>query len=296
MNKTLLKTALLATALAAAPLVAAPLVANGAEVGAPEVAQQPHRALYAMGLAGTSGVGGPSQIRGVMSYEVTETCEAWKTDTKVLIRSVYGEDEVETVRKMSSWESKDGLGFRFRVDETQGGKPSEAIRGVAVLDGEGQAGIAEYTQPRTAKAPLPRGTVFPTAHMTQMIRRSIDASGHFGKVVFDGSSTDDPFVVSAIIGPASESKLPQEAQAVLGSRPRWEARLAYFPVAKKSETPEFELTVTYRNDGIVETIRQEYEDHAIESRLRQIELLARPTCFVPDAPLVPEGGDGNGAR
>ena len=81
-----------------------------------ERALKPHRAVYAMGLAGTTGVGGPTQVRGVMYYEMTETCDAWKIDTKVLLRTVYagGEEEVENLRKMTTWESKDGLGFRFR--------------------------------------------------------------------------------------------------------------------------------------------------------------------------------------
>ena len=244
----------------------------------PDIVQQPHRAVYAMGLGGSPGVGGPALVRGVMVYEVAETCEAWKIDTKVLMFTSYGDEEVETLRKVATWESKDGLGFRFTVEETTAGKPVETIRGVAVLDAPGQGGVAEFTRPRAMKVELPKGTVFPTVHMIQMIRRSLAGPGHFGKVVFDGSTLDDPFVVSAIIGPAPDSKVPPEVAETLGQRPRWESRLAYFPVAKKSETPDFELTVVYRDDGIVEGIRQEYDDHVIDSRLRQLELTPRPLC------------------
>ncbi len=70
----------------------------------------------------------------------------------------------------------------------------------------------------------------------------------------------------------------------LGEAGRWKARLAYFPVAKKAETPEYELSVLYRADGIVEIVRQDYDDHSIEARLRQIEILPQPSCEIPALP------------
>lgn len=261
---------------------------------------KPHRAVYAMSLAGSSGVGGPSQVRGVMYYEMVESCEAWKIDTKVLLRSVYGgDDEVENLRKIQTWEAKDGLGFRFRLDETAQGQPEQQLRGVAVIDGAALAGVAEFSAPQSTQSDLPKGATFPTRHMAELIRRSAAGDAHFTRVVFDGASLDDPYEVSALIGEAPASVLSSEVQATLGEGARWKARLAYFPVSKNAETPEFELSVLYRDDGIVENMRQDYEDHSLDARLRQIEFLPRPVCEATanpnlepaPQPAVDEDGD-----
>lgn len=256
---------------------------------------KPHRAVYSMGLAGATGSGGPIDARGVMYYEMVETCEAWKIDTKVLMRSAYpgAEEEIENLRKMTTWEAKDGLGFRFRLDEMTQGQASDKLRGVAVVDAVGASGIAEFIEPQNTQAELPKGAMFPSQHMFEIIRRSRAGNPHFSAIVFDGASLDDPSEISALIGEAPASNLSDEVKKTLGEGARWKARLAYFPVAKKAETPEYELSVLYRDDGIVETVRQDYDDHSIEARLRQVEILPRPSCEVPALPLpaghLPDG-------
>lgn len=134
--------------------------------------------------------------------------------------------------------------------------------------------------------------MFPSQHMVEIIRRSQAGNTHFTATVFDGASVDDPYEISALIGEAPTQNLPDEVKKVLGEGARWKARLAYFPVAKRAETPEYELSVLYRDDGIVEAVRQDYDDHSIEARLRQIEILARPSCestTPPPADRLPDG-------
>ena len=250
---------------------------------------QPHRAVYSMGLVGTPAVGGPQAVRGVMLYEMNDTCDGWKIDTKVMLRTMYGgEEEVENVRNMTTWEAKDGLGFRYRMQETHGGgQEAELIAGVAVLDEPGGPGVAEYSEPQDARVELPRGSLFPTAHLVQLIQRSIAGPGSFAKVVFDGSTTEEPYDVSALIVPAPDLQLSQDVVSHMGLRSRWLAHFAYFPTAKRSETPEFELSVVYRDDGIVEDIRQDYGDHVVDARLRQIDFLPKASCDGAPPPAPP---------
>ena len=89
-----------------------------------------HRATYAMNMVRSSGQGGISGARGAMVYEFRDTCDGWQVDTKVYLRLRSGRGpEMESVRLVSSWEAKDGSGFRFRVTEKTGGEVSEEIRG-----------------------------------------------------------------------------------------------------------------------------------------------------------------------
>ena len=160
----------------------------------------------------------------------------------------------------------------------------------------GAPGVAEFTEPRNGQSELPKGSMFPTHHMIELIKRSASGATHYATVVFDGASVDDPYEVSALIGEAPDSNLSDAVKKTLGEGVRWKARLAYFPVAKRAETPEYELSVLYRDDGIVENVRQDYDDHSIEARLRQIDILPRPVCEGPPAPMPldhdePENGE-----
>lgn len=237
---------------------------------------QSHRAMYSMTLGTAEETGAPSSIRGVMTYEFTEQCDAWNVSTKVYLRLQFGNGpEVESVRKLATWEAKDGRSFRFRVHETNAKKQVQQIKGVAIIEGDNGEGVAEYTAPVRQKVALPKGTLFPTAHLQQLIGSSRDNETHLGRHLFDGSSMDDPFLVSAVIGkPVIDPPLKASVKKVLGDMMRWNARLAYFPVKTAAEVPDFELGVRFREDGIVENISQDYGSYTLEARLVRVELLS----------------------
>ncbi|MEK9679664.1 MAG: DUF1849 family protein [Rhodospirillaceae bacterium] len=236
---------------------------------------QSHRAMYSMTLGTAEETGAPSGIRGVMTYEFTEQCEAWSVSTKVYLRLQFGNGpEVESVRKLATREAKDGASFRFRVHESNAKKQVQEIKGVAIIEGEDGAGMAEYVAPVRQKIALPRGTLFPTAHLQKMIASSQRNEAHLGRHLFDGSSMDDPYLVSAVIGKAaSDPPLKAEVKKVLGDVKRWNAQLAYFPVKSAAEVPDFELSVRYREDGIIDNISQDYGSYTLEAKLVRVELL-----------------------
>jgi hypothetical protein len=238
----------------------------------------PHRAVYGMFLAGTPSGQAPSAVRGVMSYEFRDMCDGWQTDTKVLLRTTHGSGpEVENVRIMNTWEAKDGRGFRFAFSETHGGRERARIKGVAVLDEDG--GVAEYTKPAPRRITLPPGTLFPVRHIAALIERAEAGGGHFGKVVFDGTADNEPYQVSAVIGAPEKPEARQpDLKKILRGAKSWKARLAYFPAAAAANMPEFALNIFYREDGIIESMLQDYGDHVIEARLNQIEMLPKDGC------------------
>ncbi len=239
-----------------------------------------HRAMYTMSLGTGGASGAPSGVRGVMSYEFRDQCDAWSVSSKVYMRLKFGKaHEIESIRKMATWEAKDGLGFRFRFEETDGRKNVQEIKGVALLDSKSEGGVVEYIKPSRFKVKLPKGTLFPTAHIDALINSSNNGEKHLGKVIFDGSSLDDPYLVSAVMGgSAAGAKLGAEVSKILQKASRWNARLAYFPVKSDEDTPEFELGVRFRDDGIVENIIQDYGKYTIVANLGRVELLPAPNC------------------
>lgn len=224
-----------------------------------------HRATYAMKMVRSSGQGGMSGARGAMVYEFRDTCDGWQVDTKVYLRLRSGRGpEMESVRLVSSWEAKDGSGFRFRVTEKTGGEVSEEIRGVAVTGEDG--GIAEYTRPKSFTVKLPKDTVFPTAHLRSLIKTGSDGGKHLSRVLFDGATLENPYVVGAQVRPRD------------GAPDAWRARMAYFPFKSRAQTPEFELGVSYGDDGVVQSVLQDFGNYQIEAKITRLEKLDAPIC------------------
>ena len=240
----------------------------------------PHRALYAMRLKSTSISGPLSDIRGAMSFEIQDRCQGWEINSKVYLRLDYqGRDEVESMRSYHTWESKDGLDYRFKVHESQPGESDSNIEGVAILDGRGQAGVAEYTKPKALRVNLPAGTVFPTAHAALLVAQAEQGKHFVGKVVFDGSSLDNPFEISAVIGKQLKTTAGSAERLHLDRVREWSTEMAYFPLLSKAETPDFQLDVRLREDGIVSKLIQDFGDYSIEADLDHIEILPpAPNC------------------
>jgi len=67
--------------------------------------------------------------------------------------------DVDIISSFVTWESKDGLRYRFNQKQTRNGEVDQEIRGEARLDGPGKGGVAEFAKPATAD-PEARGRAF----------------------------------------------------------------------------------------------------------------------------------------
>jgi hypothetical protein len=240
----------------------------------------PHRAIYSMNLVGSPGDGGLSNVHGVMTYEFKDQCDAWAIESKVYMRLQYvNNSESENIRSMLTWESKDGLNFDFRLKDVTDGKLVEEIKGTAVMDGNIFGGAVKYTQPSLRKVILPPRTLFPTAHIKALIKYAIKGGKHLTTTVFDGATLENPYEVSGVIVARSGIKNPAPAiSEALTKIASWKIRMAYFPVKSREQTPEFELDIEMRADGIVSRFVQEFDDYSIEARLSQIDFLEGANC------------------
>ena len=239
-----------------------------------------YRALYSMSLGYTSGTDAPSGLRGVMYYEFKSGCEAWTVDSKVYLHLNFTRQrQVESIRKMITWESKDGLAYRFLLSETHDGKITKDMRGEATFKVKGASGLVEYIKPRARTVELPKGTVFPTTHLVALIASSMSGENFLGTYLFDGASLDDPNMVSAVIQkrPTNDEFVAPVVKS-LKEAAKWNARLAYFPIKSGKATPDFEMDVHFRQDGIVEGLVQDYNSYTIVARLEKIEVLPSGRC------------------
>jgi hypothetical protein len=270
-----------------------------------------HRALYSMTLAHAKTDSGVTGAQGEMGYQWGETCDGWTVEQRYKLTINYAESQdVKIDSNFVTWESKDGLHYRFNQKETRNGTVDEEIRGSAELDGPGKGGTITFDKPQPQTMKLPPGSLFPSAHTILLIEKAKAGQDFLARNVFDGATVESAVLVSAVIGkkiePSADQKANADAKAAADvkhatdakpdqsannpaapdpslndpvlQRPGWRVRLAFFPSDPNSETPDYELGMTLLDDGISRDMTIDYGDYTISAKLVKIDPLGKPHC------------------
>lgn len=255
------------------------LVALPAAAFAAPMELVPHRAVYAMGLSTMRSGAGIVAATGTMSYEFDDSCDGWVVENRIAITYTYTEGgQVQSSTDFITWESKDGLHYKFRMRNSHDGQVTEDVEGQADLKGKGQGGIARFSRPEPMNVPLPKGTVFPTEHTLRLIDTAQGGGRNLWRVVFDGSGTEGPFEVNALIGLQSQTLPAEPPPSPLLSGPSWPMRLAFHAMTSKEALPNFEMALDYHPNGVSPTIVQSFRNFSLRGRLQSIEALPRKRC------------------
>ncbi len=234
-----------------------------------------HRAVYTMSLVSTTVRGDVAQLYGRMAIRVTDVCDGWTLDQRIAFRIVgFSGIEIDSYTSFTSWESKDGNSFRFEQETRRDGDTIEELSGRAELTGE-RGGVARLTKPTELRIALPPGTVFPTRHTEQLIDRAKAGAVHFSRIVFDGSTLDNPNQVSAFIGPPA--MLPGFA-ADAEPQTAWPVRLAFFSLQTVRSEPDVEIGLLLQADGVAREVEIDYGDFKVRGELDTLELLSPVQC------------------
>jgi hypothetical protein len=253
------------------------LLAAGAWAAPPELAS--HRATYRMGLSTSRSGSGMANAAGQWSYEFTDSCDGWITEYRLAMTYAYTEGgQVDTSTDFLSWESKDGLKYRFRVRQARDGQVTEEVEGVAELKGKGQPGTVRYSRPEAHILKLPKGTLFPTEHTVRLIETAAGGGHILFRPVFDGMSDSGPFEINALIGRAATPQPAAGGASPLLASPTWPMRMAFFPVGSKDPLPEFEMSLNYHANGVADGIVQIFKTFSLNGTLEKIEALPRKKC------------------
>lgn len=237
----------------------------------------PHRAVYTMHLArgGSSAV---AAVSGTMLFEWADTCDGWTVSQRWRMIYLYNTgEEVEVSQNLTSWESKDGLRYRFFIRRMQNGDVASEVRGEARLDDADGGGTANYTLPDEKTIDLPPGTLFPTAHSIKVIERAEAGDRLLYAVVFDGSDEDGLFDVSAVIGDKAPPSGDKDASPLIADTPSWPISLAFYLSGMAAIVPEHEQFIRLHQNGVVDDLIIDYGDYTVDARLQRVEPL-QPQC------------------
>ncbi|MGH7031559.1 MAG: cell envelope integrity EipB family protein [Stellaceae bacterium] len=256
------------------------IVLAGAAVPIARAAEiAPHRALYTMTLGSTRGDSGVIDANGTMDYEWGETCNGWTIEQRYRLKMRYAENrDVDITSSFVTWESNDGLRYRFNQRQTRNGKLDQEIRGTARLDGPGKGGTAEFELPRAHTIKLAPGVLFPSAHTILLIDKAREGATFVSRQVFDGAADENAVEVSAVIGTKVTADPASAKLSPLLERPGWNVRLAFFPADASAEEPDYELGMRLLDNGVSTGMVIDYGDYSIHAKLVDIEALGKPSC------------------
>lgn len=262
------------------------LIATATPASAANIAIQPHEALYTLTLQSAKSASGVVGANGAMFYKWGETCDGWTLEQRFHLRISYAEDDATEISStIVTYESKDGLRYRFNERRMRNGELDAEIRGEANLDGPGKGGIAEFTKPEAATLTLKPGVLFPTAHTLVLIAAAQAHQQFISRYVFDGSDVENAGQVSAFIGSALPPPGPKAAKPLndpILQHTGWPVRLAFFPAtdsnAADQAEPDYELSMRLLDNGVTQDMKLDYSDYVIGASLSDIKKLPRPGC------------------
>jgi hypothetical protein len=239
----------------------------------------PHRALYTMILSSAKTDSGVVDARGTMQYEWGESCDGWTIEQRYRLRIRYGEmPDADIISSFVTWESKDGLRYRFNQKQSRNGELDQDIRGEARLDAAGSGGVAEFVRPKPQTLKLEPGVLFPSAHTILLIDKAREGENFVSRQVFDGAADENAVQVSAAIGGKITSDAASADQNLLLQRPGWRVRLAFFPADNSVEKPDYELGMHLLDNGVSLDMLIDYGEYSIRAKLDDIEPLTKPNC------------------
>jgi hypothetical protein len=239
----------------------------------------PHKATYDMRLGQVRSGGDVAGAKGSMVMEWMKSCSGWTVKQRVKLRLINNEgSSVETDASFSSFESLDGLSYKFTARTTRNGAVTEDIRGNARIMKKDGKGSADFTRPKGKRFDLSKGTIFPMEHVIHLIRDARAGKRRVFRLVFDGATEDGTLEVNAFIFDHL-SKVPSKwAKRKLTNRPSWAMRIAFFPAAKSKTTPDYELGLRIFDNGVADNFELDYGTFTVDAGLKTLEPLSKPKC------------------
>ena len=224
-----------------------------------------HRALYRMTLD-QSRSGDVVGASGTMGYEVIDACDGWAVRQRLdmTITNTDGQN-IQMISDYATWESKDGLRFRFHVRQTTDGAVTSQTDGDAKLDRAGGAGVAHYTTPKQTTKQLPTGTLFPMAHTAALIAAAAEGKKYLTLPLFDG--TDETGAESSSIVILDWRKPEESKWAALSQLPSTRVHIAFFGLDSDSMTPDYEVAMRYWENGVADDLRMDFGDFVMNAKM-----------------------------
>lgn len=242
-----------------------------------------HRAFYRLSLASLSSDSEVSDVQGGIGYEISDGCDGWIVEQQYAMRVLWSNgNEIDTSDSFVSWESKDGLNYRFNIRKFRDGAEYMLVNGNAELESRGGPGVALFDEPESNRIALPKGTVFPTEHTIRLLERARKGERFDRQLVFDGSEVESAAAISTVILPQRPAQEDGILKPPLGPHPVWPMKLAFYAAEgtaeQGEELPEFEMSMDIQANGVATGLVLQFDDFSLKGTLEKLEELPDAGC------------------
>jgi hypothetical protein len=204
-----------------------------------------------------------------MGYEVIDACDGWAVRQRLSMTLTNTDGQnIQMVSDYATWESKDGLKFRFHMKQTTDDAVTSQTDGDASLQRTGGPGEVHYSVPEDTKKDLPPGTLFPMAHTSAIIAAAEAGKRFLSLPLFDGtddSGVEDSFIVILDWKQPQENKYP-----LLAGLPSTRVQLAFFDHTPTAETPTYQVGMRYWQNGVADNLAMDFGDFVMNGKLSQL--------------------------
>jgi hypothetical protein len=237
-----------------------------------------HRALYTLtfNAKATSQELSGSDItgaRGTMGYEMMDACDGWAVRQKLQMTVTNSDGtDVKMTSDYTTWESKDGLKFRFHMTQMTDTNVTSQTDGDAALTAVGGTGEAHYSRPREQTKILPTGTYFPTAHTVAILAAARSGKKFLAIPLFDG--TDENGTEDSSIAIVDWKQPFPTSYPALTLLPSARVRLAFFDRKPTTTTPTYQVGLRYWENGVADDMQMNFGDFVMDAKMT--EFTAQP--------------------
>jgi len=273
-------------------LVALALAGGGALAAAPVAVGggmplAPHRAVYDLSLADSSGGRAVTGVSGRIAYEFSgDACTGYSLDFRQLAILERSEGEAQQIDiRSATHEEADGSSFRFRQD-TARGDADERVQGVAKRTGAASdAGISvSLTRPERKAFEAAGPVAFPSGHLQRIIAAARAGESTLAVKLYDaaedGAKVFDTFVVIGKKAAPSPDRPIEDAarKAGLDKVDRWPISVSYYTPGSGERTPIYAIAFDLYENGVSGSMRMNYGDFSIRGELRTLEQRGTGAC------------------
>jgi hypothetical protein len=244
----------------------------------------PHRAVYDLALSQSKGDQSVGEATGRIAFEFTgNACDGYVLNFRQVLRindQDTGERTFDT-RNMT-WEDGAAKSFRFDAERRVNNAVTESGQGRAER-ADGEVLSVEINRPERKKSDVAGPVMFPTQQIVALIEAAIDGKQIFESRVFDGSDgTDKTYETTAVIGKELQDKgagldEPLKGKGFEAMR-RWPITISYFEAGGGERTPLSVITYDLVENGVMNRMRIDFGEFALEGKPAQVELLKAEPC------------------
>ena len=236
-----------------------------------------HLAEYRLHLVSTSANSSVVAARGAFGFRFEKVCDGWISEYRnsLILQGPQG-SAVNSSYSMTQWEDFASKHYRFRVRDFQDGYLIDEVNGDAErLDDKV---VVHYENPVDVTEELPVDTLFPTQHSIKLLQHALDGETYSSDRVFDGAGDTPVYHISSVISGAKKAKETVKDADHIADAPFHRVSMAFFPVDDAEEQPAYEMSVDYGENGVTQSLLQNFGDFKLRGDLVKVRELPPPQC------------------